>query len=585
MSLPGQITTTSANERQKYITWGGQTTDQLHANSTRLYYKNINGVSTNNLTNGFVGLYQHLKQTEASIGCITEPNLDWNQYWIKKTNEDHGRELFHNALFGYSSHKITAKGAYKPGGTMMITSGQLASRHLETGSDPTGMGRYSFQTFNGANGTKLIFITGYRVCFNVIERAGETTSFFHQWHNLLQDGHESPNPRRQILLDLKELVLTRIGQGYDVCISMDANEELDSRNHQLMEWIDQCGLISIHKNFFDAEYYDTNPIPSTFDRGPNKIDYVLCTPRLFSCISNVSIEAMNEGSASDHRGLIVDFDTEKLLGQTSNIAKHKTRVLKSISRKVSSQYRRNLHDMLNQQNIFNRVDSIIYIHEKHGVISKRGHQQAEAIDLYITTCMVKSENSIKVYDTEDFSPLKVKRVDMEKFWKMAEQAERKHETTPTPAMSNIMTKYPEELFASMDDIAVVKDQLKECREEHKKAINNAKEIQQKFLAERAEIARLNGNITAEAAIIQLKNIEALIEVYASIRRVMKLSEYRAGLTMVKVPTENGGLETIVDTKSIEEKLLERNKQHFLNGINSTTPKLKTRRWHHQKPEI
>jgi hypothetical protein len=242
----------------------------------------------------------------------------------------------------------------------------------------------------------------------------EKTSFFHQWHSLLQDGHEYPNPRRQILLDLKELVLTRIGQWYDVCISMDANKELDSRNHQFLEWTDQCGLISVHEHFFDAEYYDANPIPSTYDRGPNKIDFVLCTPRLFSCIENVSIEAMNEGSASHHRGLIVDFDTEKLLGQTANIAKHKSRVLKSISQKVSGQYRGKLHSMLNQQNIFNRVDSIIRIYKKHGVISKCGHQQAELIDQYITTCMVKLENSIKIYDTEDFSPVKVKREDMEK---------------------------------------------------------------------------------------------------------------------------------------------------------------------------
>jgi hypothetical protein len=315
---------------------------------------------------------------------------------------------------------------------------------------------------------------------------------------------------------------------------------------------------------------------SPIKNAPGAADLCYYMDALDIPLSRYTIKAMNEGSASDHRGLIVDFDTEKLLGQTSNIAKHKTRVLKSISRKVSSQYRRNLNDMLNQQNIFKRVDSIIYIHEKHGVISKRGHQQAEVIDQYITTCMVRSENLIKVYDTEDFSPLKVKRADMEKFWKMAEQAERKHETTPTPAMSNIMTKYPEELFASMDDIAVVKDQLKECREEHKKAIDNAKEIRQKFLAERAEIAHLNGNITAEAAITQLKNIEAVIEVYASIRRVMKPSEYRAGLTMVKVPTENGGFETIVDTKSIEEKLLERNKQHYAQAENTEMASPETR---------
>jgi hypothetical protein len=222
---------------------------------------------------------------------------------------------------------------------MTILSGQLASRHLESVTDPTGMGCFNYQTFNRTNGTKLMFITAYRVCFQVIEDAGETTFFFNQWHNLLQNGHETPNLRRQVLLDLKDLILTRIGQGYNVCISTDANKEINSRNHQLSEWMEQCGLLSVHEQFVDAEYYDAHPIPSTYNQGPNKIDYVLCTPRLFSCVENVTIEAMNEGSALDQRGLIVDFNTDKVLGETANIAKHKMCVLKSFSRKVSSQYR------------------------------------------------------------------------------------------------------------------------------------------------------------------------------------------------------------------------------------------------------
>jgi hypothetical protein len=568
MSQAAQTTITSITDRRKYETWGGSTTDPIDNKTTRLYYKNINGVGTRNLSNGFVNIYKHLKNKETSIVCITEPNVDWNQYWIKQTNEDHGREIFHNALFGYSCYKAAAKKPYKPGGTMTVSSGQLASRHLETGCDPSGMGRFSYQTFIGANGTKLIFITAYRVCFQSIETAGETTSFFHQWHSLLQDGHEIPNPRKQVLLDLKDFILTKIGQGYDVCISMDANEELNSRNNQLSDWMEQCGLISAHEHFYDAEYYDSNPVPSTFDRGPNKIDFVMCTPRLLSCIESVSIEAMNEGTASDHRGLIVDFNTDKLLGVTSHISKHKARVLKSMSRKASGHYRTTLHAMLVQQNIFDRADSLIRIYERRGKISKRGHIIAEQIDQYITFCMIKSENSIKVYATEDFSPEKAKRADLERFWIMAEQAVRKGEESPTPPMTTIMDRYPQENYESMDNNGHVAERLKECREDHKTAIENSKEIRRKFLAERAEIARLNGDITAEAAIVQLNHIEASIAVYASIRRVMNPSEYRAGLSMLKVPKENGEFETIVDTKEIEEKLLKRNQQHYAQAENT-----------------
>jgi hypothetical protein len=190
-------------------------------------------------------------------------------------------------------------------------------------------------------------------------RGNNVILYYHQWHNLLQQGHETPNPRKQVLTDLKENVLSSIGHGYDVCISIDANEEMDSRNHQFADWIKQCGLISVHENFFDVDCYNTNAIPSTYDRGDNKIDYILCTPRLFSCIENVSFEPMNSGIPSDHRALIVNFNTNTLLGKAMTIAC----VLRSNSRKASSQYRNELHNMLMEQNVFARVNNIVRIYE------------------------------------------------------------------------------------------------------------------------------------------------------------------------------------------------------------------------------
>jgi hypothetical protein len=82
MSQAAQTTITSVNDRRKYVTWGGSTSEPIDNKTTRLYYKNINGVGTRNLSNGFINIYKHLKKTEMSIGCITEPNIDWNQYWI-----------------------------------------------------------------------------------------------------------------------------------------------------------------------------------------------------------------------------------------------------------------------------------------------------------------------------------------------------------------------------------------------------------------------------------------------------------------------------------------------------------------------
>jgi hypothetical protein len=59
----------------------------------------------------------------------------------------------------------------------------------QTPSDPTGMGRFSYHKITGANGNKIIFIAAYGVCKDYIASAGENTSFFHQWHELIKQGH------------------------------------------------------------------------------------------------------------------------------------------------------------------------------------------------------------------------------------------------------------------------------------------------------------------------------------------------------------------------------------------------------------
>jgi hypothetical protein len=48
---------------------------------------------------------------------------------------------------------------------------------------------------------------------------------------------------------------------------MDANKALDTTNQLFHEWIAECRLISVHKNHYDKEYYETNPVPTTYHYG------------------------------------------------------------------------------------------------------------------------------------------------------------------------------------------------------------------------------------------------------------------------------------------------------------------------------
>jgi hypothetical protein len=180
--------TSTVPQQPLYCPWGHNIQSPKPNNTTRLYYKNTNGIRTRAFTNRLTTLYHHHKAMESNISLYTETNTDWQQPTTKHLNETHCQQVYHNAIFAYSTWQTSAKQWYQPGGTMIASTRTIAACHLESGTDPTGMGRYSFQKITGKNRKKL-FIVGYRVCKESLATAGETTSFFHQWHELTKLGH------------------------------------------------------------------------------------------------------------------------------------------------------------------------------------------------------------------------------------------------------------------------------------------------------------------------------------------------------------------------------------------------------------
>lgn len=106
---------------------------------------------------------------------------------------------------------------------------------------------------------------------------------------------------------------------------------------------------------------------------------------------------------------------------------------------------------------------------------------------------------------------------------MAEQACRCCKTVPTPPMLRIMLKHEGIDFTDFNDYNKILENLKKSKESLKEAIAKGKEIHQSFLLEIAEIAKLNGNLSAEAAIKQIAHIEATISVFNTLKRIMKKS--------------------------------------------------------------
>jgi hypothetical protein len=139
-------------------------------------------------------------------------------------------------------------------------------------------------------------------------------------------------------------------------------------------------------------------------------------------------------------------------------------------------------------------------------------------------------------------------------------------------------KHNEKIFGSHHDMEeVIKGRIKDCIKTSSQTKENAHQLQQAFLAERANITKHNGNLSLEAAIRQIQNIEATKRNYAIIGRIMEQNQLKKGLSMIKVKNQSTAeYKTVVNAEEIEKLLLQRNQNHYAqaNGTFMATDKMR-----------
>ena len=266
----------TSDHRSTGIHWGGHLDTNIDDLVTlRVTSQNINGFASGQLQTELDLFHQHRNNLKASINMLQETNVNWRLHHVLDLATQTGRRAHKNITVTTSCSNLPVKGIWQPGGTLISSNGAVQNRLIESGSDPTSMGRWSWQTFRGQDNIKICFITAYRVCQQSITTAGEFTSFRQQWLDLRQRGHENPNPRQQFLRDLQVVILDFTLQGYDICLGTDANEELDDPKFHLQTFASACGLISIHESIFDDDYYGEHGLPNSRENRKLTIFYVL----------------------------------------------------------------------------------------------------------------------------------------------------------------------------------------------------------------------------------------------------------------------------------------------------------------------
>ena len=123
-------------------------------------------------------------------------------------------------------------------------------------------------TFKGD--TNLTVITAYRVCQEK-GNSGDMTAHAQQ-SSLLLNRTPTPDPRKQVLEDLKVFIANRRYQGKAIVLMIDANEECLSPNSNLRRTMDSLAMTNLHHLIHGES------CPNTHTRGAQQIDHIYRCP-------------------------------------------------------------------------------------------------------------------------------------------------------------------------------------------------------------------------------------------------------------------------------------------------------------------
>jgi hypothetical protein len=130
------------------------------------------------------------------------------------------------------------------------------ARVTEKGTDESGLGRWSY-TIMSSNSQKLAIITAYKPC----KTSGPNTTWTQQWM-LLREVQKDPDPIKEFLKDLNEILSKWQDKNYEIILMIDANEEVGSSPGGL-------GQIMANNGMYDilAMQHDSDQYPNTYIQG------------------------------------------------------------------------------------------------------------------------------------------------------------------------------------------------------------------------------------------------------------------------------------------------------------------------------
>jgi len=358
----------------------GDTIGDRGPNITRIYSLNVNGLSIDRRGGRFDDLCKVAKEVKADVICGQEHNLDTTRFHVRSVLYDTARQHWDRSRLILGTTPIPFDTNYKPGGTMILSTGDITGRIITQHHDKWG--RWTSQTFRGAGSTNLTVISAYQVVTDN-PLTGLTTAASQQRSILIQS-NDMTTPRRAFKRDLRAFLRERKGQGDELLIVGDFNEAFSSELDGMSQIAAEFQLLNLMQTRHQGR------LPATYSRGRKCLDYGLASPKVAIALRRCGYESFNEQFATDHRAYYFDFETDVLFGKvTQQLAPHSLRVLKSNNLEQVTQYINFKYDYLMNRNGQRRAEQLSLPGNRHSF--------AERLDSDVLKASLDAEKRTKQF--------------------------------------------------------------------------------------------------------------------------------------------------------------------------------------------
>jgi hypothetical protein len=390
----------------------------------RLYLQNINGAKLSYQQEAWQYATDYIKEHNIDYAGLVETRIEWNtknQTIVKKQLQ----KTFTHSSLSTSMCRTHVLNEGTPGGTACIITNQLVNRKTNNIIDESGLGRWTGATF-ALPSYKLHIITCYRP--NKDNKVNSNTTYQQQIRILKQQGNDNPNPNKQVIQDLLQLIQTLERQNDKIILMWDANDSLD--HPSLQEFQTKSNLVSllpIHPEDL-----------STYTRGKKVIDHILGSKELVTMVTKAGYLPFYEGAwISDHRPLFIDIQAKL---KQPKPQPRKYRNLASTNHKAVKKFIQTIQSTSNTTNL---LQALLDLELKH-TWTEEDHNQLEKIDKELTNLLVTAETSLHApYDTP-WSPYLHEMYEIHRYWQI-QKMRKNNKIKNTPTLQHLETKYRERL--------------------------------------------------------------------------------------------------------------------------------------------